>query len=225
VLDDSLNDGAIRVMQMEGQHNFYENLANFGVGAPTGIDVAGEVNMPLAPEQQWKGVDFATSAFGQHVQVTPLQMLSAINAVANNGVWVQPHAVESIVDPATGQATPFSPTTRRVMSPESAATLQKMMTGVVEDRGASGYAVRMAAFKGQIAGKTGTASVAVNGVYGSDVIVSFAGFMPVSNPQFTMLVVLRLPHENKVAREGAYLAAPIWHDIAQLMVDQWKILP
>jgi len=225
VLDDSLNDGAIRVMQMEGQHNFYENLANFGIGAPTGIDVAGEVNMPLAPEQQWKGVDFATSAFGQHVQVTPLQMLSAINAVANNGVWVQPHAVESIVDPATGQATPFSPTTRRVMSPESAATLQKMMTGVVEDRGASGYAVRMAAFKGQIAGKTGTASVAVNGVYGSDVIVSFAGFMPVSNPQFTMLVVLRLPHENKVAREGAYLAAPIWHDIAQLMVDQWKILP
>jgi cell division protein FtsI (penicillin-binding protein 3) len=225
VLDDSLNDGAIRVMQMEGQHSFYENLANFGIGAPTGVDVAGEVNAPLAPEQQWKGVDFATSSFGQHVQVTPLQMLAAINAVANNGVWVQPHAVENIVDPATGQATPFSPTTRRVMTPDAAATLQKMMTGVVEDRGASGYLAKIPAFKGQIAGKTGTASVAVNGVYGGDVIVSFAGFMPVSNPQFTMLVVLRLPHENKVAREGAYLAAPIWHDMAQLMVDQWKILP
>ena len=225
VLDDSLNDGAIRVMQMEGQHDFYENLANFGIGAPTGVDVAGETNQPLAPEQQWKGVDFATTAFGQHVQVTPLQMLAAINAVANNGVWVEPHAVENIVDPASGQATPFSPTTRRVMSPDAAATLQKMMTGVVEDRGASCYLAKIPAFKGQIAGKTGTASVAVNGVYGSDVIVSFAGFMPVSNPQFTMLVVLRLPHENKVAREGAYLAAPIWHDMAQLMVDQWKIVP
>ncbi len=225
VLDDSLNDGAIRVMQMEGEHNFYENLANFGIGAPTGVDVAGEVNMPLAPEQAWKGVDYATTAFGQHVQVTPLQMLAAINAVGNNGVWVQPHAVDKIVDPASGQATPFSPTTRRVMTPDAAATLQKMMTGVVEDRGASGYAAKIPAFKGQIAGKTGTASVAVNGVYGSDVIVSFAGFMPVSNPQFTMLVVLRLPKENKVAREGAYLAAPIWHDMAQLMVDQWKIVP
>ncbi|HXA29629.1 MAG TPA: penicillin-binding protein 2 [Candidatus Angelobacter sp.] len=225
VLDDSLNDGAIRVMQMEGQHSFYENLAAFGIGAPTGVDVAGENNQPLAPEQQWKGVDFATTAFGQHVQVTPLQMLAAINAVGNNGVWVQPHVVDKIVDPATGQATPFSPTTRRVMSADSAATLQKMMTGVVEDHGASGYAAKIPAFKGQIAGKTGTASVPVNGVYGGDVIVSFTGFMPVSNPQFTMLVVLRLPKETKVAREGAYLAAPIWHDMAQLLVDQWKIVP
>jgi cell division protein FtsI/penicillin-binding protein 2 len=225
VLDDSLNDGAIRVMQMEGQHNFYENLANFGIGAPTGVDVAGEVNQPLAPEKAWQPVDFATSAFGQHVQVTPLQMLAAINAVGNNGVWVQPHVVDSTVDPATGRSTPFTPTTRQVMSQDAAHTLQQMMTGVVEDRGASGYAVRIPAFKGQIAGKTGTASVAVNGAYRGDVIVSFSGFMPVSNPQFTMLVVLRMPKETKVAREGAYLAAPIWHDVSQVIIDTWKILP
>jgi cell division protein FtsI (penicillin-binding protein 3) len=225
VLDDSLNDGAIRVMQMEGQHNFYENLANFGIGAPTGVDVAGEVNQPLAPEQAWKGVDFATSAFGQHVQVTPLQMLAAINAVGNNGVWVQPHVVDATVDHDTGRVTPFTPTTRQVMAPDAAHTLQQMMTGVVEDHGASGYAARIPAFKGRIAGKTGTASVAVNGVYGGDVIVSFTGFMPVSNPQFTMLVVLRMPKETKVAREGAYLAAPIWHDMSLVMIDTWKILP
>jgi cell division protein FtsI/penicillin-binding protein 2 len=225
VLDDSLNDGAIRVMQMEGQHNFYNNLANFGIGAPTGIDVSGEVNSPLAAEQQWKHVDFATTSFGQHVQVTPLQMLAAINAVGNGGVWVQPHVVDSIVNPDTGQATAFTPTTRRVMTPDAAATLTHMMTGVVEDKGASGFAARIPAFKGQIAGKTGTASVPVKGAYGGDVIVSFTGFMPVSNPQFTMLAVLRMPKETKVAREGAYLAAPIWHDMAQVMVDQWKIVP
>jgi cell division protein FtsI/penicillin-binding protein 2 len=225
VLDDSLNDGAIRVQQMEGSHNFYENLANFGIGAPTGVDVAGEVNQPLAPEQSWKPVDFATSAFGQHVQVTPLEMLAAINAVGNNGVWVQPHVVDSTVDPDTGRVTPFTPTTRTVMSQDAAHTLQHMMTGVVEDHGASGYAVRIPAFKGQIAGKTGTASVAVNGAYRGDVIVSFTGFMPVSNPQFTMLVVLRKPTETKVAREGAYLAAPIWHDMSLVMIDTWKIVP
>jgi len=225
VLDDSLNDGAIRVMQMEGEHAFYENLANFGIGAPTGVDLAGEVNQPLAQERNWKDVDFATSAFGQHVQVTPLQMLAAINAVGNNGVWVQPHVVDATIDPSTGRTTPFTPTTRTVMTQDAAHTLQKMMTGVVEDHGASGYAVRIPAFKGQIAGKTGTASVAVNGAYRGDVIVSFTGFMPVSNPQFTMLVVLRLPKETKVAREGAYLAAPIWHDMSLVMIDTWKIVP
>ena len=225
VLDDSLNDGAIRVMQMEGQHNFYENLANFGIGAPTGVDVVGEANQPLLPETGWKPVDFAVSAFGQHVQVTPLQMLAAINAVGNGGVWVQPHVVDSVVDPDTGRATPFTPTTREVMSPDAARTLEQMMTGVVEDHGASGYAARIPAFKGQIAGKTGTASVAVNGAYRGDVIVSFTGFMPVSNPQFTMLVVLRMPKETKVAREGAYLAAPIWHDMSLVLIDTWKILP
>jgi cell division protein FtsI (penicillin-binding protein 3) len=225
VLDDSLNDGAIRLMQMEGSHDFYENLANFGIGAPTGVDVAGEVDQPLAPENAWKPVDFATSAFGQHVQVTPLEMLAAINAAGNNGVWVQPHVVESTVDPDTGRTTPFLPTTRPVMSPDAAHTLAHMMTGVVEDHGASGYAVRIPAFKGMIAGKTGTASIPVNGVYRGDVIVSFVGFMPVSNPQFTMLVVLRMPKETKVAREGAYLAAPIWHQVSQVIIDTWKIVP
>jgi cell division protein FtsI/penicillin-binding protein 2 len=111
------------------------------------------------------------------------------------------------------------------MSMDAAHTLQTMMTGVVEDHGASGYAARIPAFKGKIAGKTGTASVVVNGSYGGDVIVSFTGFMPVSNPQFTMLVVLRLPKETKVAREGAYLAAPIWHDMSLVMIDTWKIVP
>jgi cell division protein FtsI/penicillin-binding protein 2 len=225
VLDDSLNDGAIRVMQMEGQHLFYENLANFGIGAPTGVDLAGEVNQPLAAEGSWRAVDFATSAFGQHVEVTPVEMLAAVNAVGNNGVWVQPHVVESTVDPDTGRVTPFAATTRQVMTPDAAHTLAHMMTGVVEDRGASGYAVRIPAFKGQIAGKTGTASVPVGGAYRGDVIVSFVGFMPVSNPQFTMLVVLRMPKETKVAREGAYLAAPIWHQVSQVIVDTWKILP
>jgi cell division protein FtsI/penicillin-binding protein 2 len=225
VLDDSLNDGAIRVMQMEGQHLFYENLANFGIGAPTGIDLAGEVNQPLAAEGDWRAVDFATSAFGQHVQVTPVEMLAAINAAGNNGVWVQPHVVESTVDPDTGRVTPFAPTTRQVMTPDAAHTLAHMMTGVVEDHGASGYAVRIPAFKGMIAGKTGTASVPVGGAYRGDVIVSFVGFMPVSNPRFTMLVVLRMPKETKVAREGAYLAAPIWHQVSQVIIDTWKILP
>ena len=229
-LDDSLNNAAIQVMQRVGHDAFYRNLLSFGIGSPTGIDVSGEQNQPLRPQSTWADVDYATASFGQQVTVTPVQMLAAVNAVANGGEWVQPHAVDAVVDPASGQATRLSPQTRRVMSPQAAATMEQMMTGVVEDKGASGFAARIPAFKGLIGGKTGTASVPVDGHYGSDVIASFVGYLPVTHPQFTMIVIIRKPHHctfegHASACEGAYLAAPVWKQMAQLMVDDWKIVP
>jgi cell division protein FtsI/penicillin-binding protein 2 len=225
VLDDSLNNGAIEVMRRLGKDAYYQNLLAFGIGSPTGIDVAGEVNQPRRAQRDWTDVDYATASFGQQVQATPVEMLAAINAVANGGVWVQPHAVDAIVDPRTGASTPVVPRTRPVMSADAAHVLAHMMTGVVEDRGASGYLAKIPGFKGLVAGKTGTASVAVHGVYGSDVIVSYAGFMPVDDPRFTALVILRRPHTGRAAHEGAYLAAPVWRTIAQLAVDAWRIVP
>ncbi len=225
VLDDSLNNGAIEVMRRTGKDAYYANLLGFGIGSPTGIDVAGEVNQPLRPQHTWTDVDYATASFGQQVQTTPVEMLAAINTVANGGVWVQPHAVDAIVDPRTGAATPVVPRTRRVISADTAAELAHMMTGVVEDHGASGYLAKIPGFKGLVAGKTGTASIAVNGSYGADVIASFVGFLPVTDPQFTAFVIIRKPHENRMPHEGAYLAAPVWKSVAQLAVDTWKIVP
>jgi cell division protein FtsI/penicillin-binding protein 2 len=225
VLDDSLNNGAIKVGQLMGANAFYSNLLSFGIGAPTGVDLSGEQNVPVRAQSQLSSLDLAESAFGQRVQVTPIEMLAAINAVANGGVWVQPHAVQAVIDPATGRSAEVVPTTRRVISADAAATLAQMMTGVVEDRGAEGSLARIPAFKGEVAGKTGTASVAVNGHYGGDVIVSFAGFLPAKNPRFTMLVVLNYPHETGVVRFGATLAAPVWKQVAQVAIDQWRITP
>ncbi|HET9050508.1 MAG TPA: penicillin-binding protein 2 [Candidatus Dormibacteraeota bacterium] len=229
VLDDSLNNGAIEVMRRTGKDAYYSNLQAFGIGTPTGIDVAGETSLPLRPQAQWTDVDYATASFGQQVAATPVEMLAAVNAIANGGVWVQPHAVDAVVDPATGQETDIAPTSRRVMSAAAAAVEERMMTGVVEDRGASGFAVKMPQFQGQIAGKTGTADVAENGHYGAHVIDSFAGYLPVSSPTFTMLVVLRKPGNCKShwggACEGAYLVAPVWKDVAQMAIDTWKIAP
>jgi cell division protein FtsI/penicillin-binding protein 2 len=225
VLDDSLNNGAIEVMRRLGKDAYYQNLLAFGIGSPTGIDVAGEVNQPLRQQRVWTDVDYATASFGQQVQTTPVEMLAAVNAVANGGVWVQPHAVEAIVDPQTGAQTPFVPRTRQVMSADAAHLLAHMMTGVVEDHGASGFLAKIPGFKGLIGGKTGTASIAVNGAYGADTICSFVGFMPVDNPQFTAFVIIRKPHENRMPHEGAYLAAPVWKSVAQLAVDTWKIVP
>lgn len=229
VLDDSLNNGAIEVMRRTGNDDFYRNLLAFGIGSPTGIDVAGETSLPLRPQAEWTAVDYATASFGQQVAATPVEMLAAVNAIANGGLWVQPHAVDAVIDPQTGRETDIAPTTRRVMSAQAAATEEQMMTGVVEDRGASGFAVRIPAFKGHIAGKTGTADVAENGHYGAHVIDSFAGYLPIENPQFTMLVIIRKPANCKTqwggACEGAYLVAPVWQDVAKLAIDDWKIAP
>jgi cell division protein FtsI/penicillin-binding protein 2 len=225
VLDDSLNNGAIRVMQLEGHDAFYANLLGFGIGAPTGVDLSGEVNRPLRPQQSWRELSYAEASFGQAVVATPVEMLAALNTVANGGVWVQPHAVDAVVDPATGTRTPVVPLSRRVMPADSAATLAHMLVGVVDDRGAEGFMAKIPGYIGEIAGKTGTASVAVHGRYGGDVIASFMGFMPVQNPQFTMMVILRYPHENRVPRFGALLAAPVWSDVARIIIDQWRITP
>lgn len=224
VLDLSLNNGAIKVQQMEGQDPFYANMLGFGIGSPTGIDLAGEVNDPLPPQPGWGVLSYAEASFGQGIVATPVEMLSAVNAVANGGVWVQPHAVDSIVDPNTGKTTSFAPRTRRVMSASAAATLSQMMVGVVDDPGGEGYLAKIPGYKGQIAGKTGTASVAENGHYGNDVTASFVGFMPVKNPQFTMMVVLNRPQTSQ-PRFGATLAAPVWKNVAQVLIDQWRIEP
>ena len=244
VLEQSLNDGAIKVMQLMGMDSFYRNLLAFGIGAPTGIDLAGEVNQPIPPEPQMTPVDAAVASFGQGVETTPVEMLAATNAVANGGVWVQPHAVEDTINPATGVRTPFVPVTRRIMDPTDAATLAHMLTGVVDVLSphpvGSGFEVSLAKpypphedltplpqWLNRIAGKTGTASEvdAATGQYGSLVDVSFIGFLPVPNPQFTLMVLLQKPTVCTISCEGAYVAAPIWKQIAVQTIDAWRIEP
>jgi cell division protein FtsI (penicillin-binding protein 3) len=227
VLDDSLNNGAIAAMRMEGANAFYSNLLAFGIGAPTGVDLAGEVNSPLRPQSSWNQLSYATAAFGQGILATPIEMLAAINAVANAGVWVAPHAVDAIVNTNTGTTTPVVPATRRVMATAAANTLAHMMVGVVDDQGGEGFKAKIPGYIGQIAGKTGTASVALpNGAgYGPNVVASFVGFMPAQNPQFTMMVILNQPQERHTGRFGSLLAAPIWKQMAEMMINDWRIAP
>jgi len=227
VLDDSLNNGAIDAQRMEGESAFYSNLLAFGIGAPTGVDLAGEVNDPLPPQSTWNELKYATASFGQGVVATPVEMLAAINAVANGGMWVQPHAVDAIVNPNTGTTTPFTPITRRVMSATAAATLAHMMVGVVNDPHGEGFKAKIPGYSMEIAGKTGTAQVALPAGkgYGSNVVASFVGFMAATNPQFTMMVILNEPQTPLGIRFGSLLAAPIWKQMAEMMIDEWRIEP
>jgi len=224
VLDESLNNGAMKVMNLEGPNAFYANDLAFGIGAPTGVDLAGEVNEQIPSQSQLSMLDYSEMSFGQSVAVTPVEMLAAINAVANGGVWVQPHAVDAVVDPNTGTTTPFTPTTRRVISAQTAQTLTTMMTHVVDDPGAEGFDARIPGWSGDVAGKTGTAQEPVNGQYTGST-VSFAGFLPASNPQFTMMVVINEPQVPAADDFGSLLAAPVWRQMAEEMIDHWHLTP
>jgi len=220
VLEQSLNVGAIHAEQLEGPGNFFQYLQRFGIGDRTGVDLAGEVAAPLGDLKTWKPIQLATASYGQGVDVTPIQLLAAVNVVATGGDLVMPHVVDSVID-GNGVSHPV-PTrmVRHVVSPAAAKQMQQMMVGVVEH--GSGFAARIDGFKNRIAGKTGTAQVPENGHYGSDVIGSFIGFVPADHPQFIMVVIVRKP---KILFEGAYVAAPIWKTVASALITQWNIAP
>src|SRR5438309_1104265 len=221
VLENSLNVGAIKAEQLEGAGNFYQYLQRFGIGSPTGVDVAAETAAPLGDLAKWKASQLATAAFGQGVDATAIEMLAAVNVAATGGNLVWPHVVDQVID-SHGTRHPVQPRViRQVVSPKTAQQMQQMMVGVVEH--GSGFAARIDGFKNRIAGKTGTASIPENGKYLPDqTIGSFVGFLPADHPQFIMLVITRKP---QVLFEGAYVAAPIWKTVASALITQWQIAP
>ena len=226
VLEDSLNVGAVHIEQIEGSKPFYSNMQAFGIGHPTGIDLAGESNQPLPAYSQIQPLQFATYSFGQGYVTTPIQMLAAVNTVANGGVWVQPHVVSEIVGGGK-PPTVIKPHARRVISAATAQTLTRMMVGVVDAPGASGFEARIwPAWKGQIAAKTGTASVSNgHGVYGPNTIDSFVEFFPASNPQYSMICIIRNPQVPPALREGAYDAAPTSKLITEALIARFHLQP
>jgi cell division protein FtsI/penicillin-binding protein 2 len=222
VLEKSLNVGAVTAMQMEGRDPFYNNLMAFGFGTPTGMDVAGEVSAKLKPLPEWYDSELATAAFGQGSVVTMAQMAAAINVVANGGLYATPHVVERV----GGQLnTAYTGPQPQVVSPEAAAQMKQMMASVVQH--GSGYTARVPGFELDQAGKTGTSQMVENGQYSTDHLwASYAGFMPLDNPRFTMLVVVRKPNNGSFDHnEGYYVSAPIWQAIAKSIAFRWRIQP
>ena len=225
VLAHSLNVGAMKAMQAEGHPAFYSNLQAFGLTKPSGIDVADE-NCLLPPAaDKMSDSQYATASFGQGIDVNMVQMLAAINVVANGGKYAPPHVVERVgthINPVLLQPQ------RQAISPQTAAKMTAMMQQVVQH--GSGWTSRIKGFELDQAGKTGTSQIPVNGQYTQDVWASFVGFLPAQHPKFTMLVVIRKPHYPGADRDwtlndGYMTAEPIWKTIAQSLVVDWHITP
>jgi len=225
VLAHSLNVGAMKAMQAEGHDAFYKNLQAFGLTQPSGIDVAGESFVPLPSASAMADSQYATASFGQGIDVNMVQMLSAVNVVANGGKYAPPHVVERVgtqVNPVLLQPQ------RQVISPQTAAQMTAMMEQVVQN--GSGSLARVPGFAKDQTGKTGSSQIPVNGQYTQDVWTSYVGFLPAQHPRFTMLVVVRKPHypgsdRDWTLNDGYLTAAPIWQKIAQTMVIDWHLTP
>jgi cell division protein FtsI/penicillin-binding protein 2 len=225
VLEHSLNVGAMKAMQAEGHDAFYSYLQGFGLTKASGIDVAGETNVPPPAAGQMADAQYATSAFGQGIDVNMVQMLSAVNVIANGGKYAPPHVVERVgtqINPLILQPQ------RQVISPATAAQMTTMMEAVVQH--GSGFTSVVHGFALDQTAKTGTSQIPVNGQYTQDVWASFVGFLPAQHPRFTMLVVVRKPHaagsdRDWTLNDGYITAGPIWQKIAQAMVIDWHITP
>ncbi len=206
--------GAIKIAERLGAPKFYEYIKAFGFGAPTGVDLPGETRGILRPLEKWSAISIGAISMGQEVGVTPMQLISAVSAIANGGTLYKPHIVAEVrkgesVLPGEGLPTASEP--RRVIQPQTAATLRRLMEGVVLN--GTGKLARLDGWTA--AGKTGSAQKIdpTTGRYSpTQLIASFTGFAPINNPAITILVSLDSPVGP---HEGGMVAAPVFKRIAE----------
>lgn len=219
VLEHSDNVGMVFVSEKLGHKKFYQYLKDFGIGQNSGIDLQEESSPSLRPEKDWYPIDWATTAFGQGIAVTPIQMVRVVGVIASGGKLMEPHVVKEVID-AKGRVMEVKPKViRQVVSVKTAKVLTEMMINAVE-KGEAKWA-KPEGFR--IAGKTGTAQIPLAGHYDTEkTIASFVGFAPADNPKFVMLVTLQEPTSSPW---GSETAAPLWFNISRDLFTYFGILP
>lgn len=221
ILKYSSNIGSAKIAEKLGREKYYSYIKNFGFGSRTGIDLSGEAAGVLRPAKSWTRVDTAAIAFGQGISVTAIQLISAMSAIANNGVLMKPFIVRGLTDRNNNPVKMYAPeTVRRVVSPATARRMTAMLTQVVGSADGTGKNAHI--INVEVAGKTGTAQKFdfARGVYSSErVRTSFIGFFPSDNPQVVILVILDEPQRDKW---GGVAAAPVFKNIGEQILNCFK---
>ena len=217
----SSNIGSAKIGLKMGEEKLSSYLRSFGFGSRTGIDLPGET--PGNLKKQWYGVELATATFGQGVSLSTIQLATALSAIANGGNLMRPYLVEQILDDSGTVMQKFEPqVVRRVISPDTAQKVTKMMETVTVD---GGTGTRAALDGYLVAGKTGTAQKVdpVTRTYSpTKRIGSFVGFVPADKPKLTIAVIIDEPQGVKY---GGVVAAPAFRVIAQNTLAYLKIQP
>ena len=216
VIQKSSNIGAAKTGMALGEQRLHRYLQTFGFGQKTEIDLPGEGAGLVKRPKDWGRRSVASISMGQEIGVTPLQMVSAIAALANEGVLMKPYVVSEIRGPEGHLLKRVSPQVRRrVVSPETAHTVTKILEGVVTD-GTGGKAA-IPGFR--VAGKTGTAQKIDprTGSYSvSRFVTSFAGYVPADNPRLAMIVVIDEPQGDAW---GGTVAAPVFSRVGEQVLN------
>ncbi len=221
ILENSINTGAVYVAQKVGINNFIKYMEDFGFGEKTGIKLKteSEGNISSLYDKNLGGnLNMATASFGQGITTTPLQIVTAFSAIANQGILVKPYIIDEIIKPDGERIKTQPQELKRVISPRAAALVSGMLVNVVD----SGHA-KLAEVEGYyVAGKTGTAQIASSIVrgYSNRTNHSFVGFAPVDDPQFVMIVYLQDP---KDVRFSASSAAPLFGEIADFVLNYYQV--
>jgi cell division protein FtsI (penicillin-binding protein 3) len=221
VLKYSSNIGCVKISEKLGKEKFYEYITKFGFGSKTGIDLPGESGGLLRPSHNWTRVDTSTIAFGQGISVTAIQLITALSAIANQGVLMKPYIVRAVVDKKGQVIKKFAPTpVRNVISPITAKKMTAILKDVVGDEDGTGKRAQI--INVSVAGKTGTSQKFdfSRRVYSSErVRTSFMGFFPAEDPQVAILVTLDEPQRD---RWGGLAAAPVFKDIGEQILTCFK---
>ena len=201
-LMNSCNPVFIGLGQKLGVHTYYSYLNKFKLLNKTGIDLPGEANSIFLAEEKAGPVELATISFGQRFEITPIQLVTAISAIANGGTSVSPRIVKQIINSETKEIQDIPVKTNgTVISKETSEKVLSMMESVVSE--GTGKNAKVAGYR--IGGKTGTSE---DGVNTNKYVTSFCGVAPVDNPQVVVLVTLYNP-TGEGGHQGGGVAAPV----------------
>jgi cell division protein FtsI/penicillin-binding protein 2 len=219
VIMHSDNTGMVFVGNKLGVDGMLKYMEGFGIGDLTGIDIQGEGTGSIRSKKFWHPIDLATASFGQGISVTPLQLITGVNAIANGGKLMKPMVVDKIIA-EDGRVIKIAPEEKlQVITDKTSKIITEMMVNAVEN-GEAKFA-KIKDYK--IAGKTGTAQIPVAGHYDpTNTNASFVGFFPAENPKITMLVIVNRPRSSIY---GAETAAPIFFSIARDLIQYYNIPP
>ncbi len=218
----SSNIGAVKAAETIGKTRLYSTLRSFGFGCKTGVDSPGETSGSLSPPSLWSKIDTGAISFGQGVSVSSIQLITAVSAVANDGIRMKPFIVQAITDKDGRLVKKTTPQRiKNAVSPKTAKMIKQIMQTVITTGGTG----EKAALEGYtVCGKTGTAQkINKHGKYTEgDYIASFIGFAPEKNPEIAVLVVVNGPQQGLY---GGVVAAPAFRKIVHATLSYMNIPP
>jgi stage V sporulation protein D (sporulation-specific penicillin-binding protein) len=220
----SCNVGMISIIEKIGPSLFHKYLSDFEFWAKTNITLDGENYSKLSPYEKWSRTQFFTMSFGQGISTTMLQMAAAYSVLANGGIYMEPHIVESVTYPDGKKVDTIPTPLRRVIKAETS----KSVTAMLVDGVRNGFAKKWWVPGYTVAGKTGTSQIPYKWTYENlalrqdlgHTITSYGGYAPANNPKFVLIVVINRPRSDTYSENTS---SALFAEIAKYLLEYYKI--